>query len=158
MKTKEKERRRHARFPVIHGLIEPINLRFAQDGKEKLDHSQKISQPAVLVDLSAGGISIISFMEPPHAKLIRMDLSLHGMAHIPVEGKIVRVHSKGKTHTVGIAFTKITKKNQKQLKDMALDYIDCETRIALNLPEACVPTCRFHCLCTKTQKVPYWNK
>ena len=41
---------------------------------------------------------------------------------------------------------------------MAQDNQDCETRIELKLPEACVSTCGFHFLCAKPQKGPYWEK
>ncbi|MDE2290928.1 MAG: PilZ domain-containing protein, partial [Elusimicrobia bacterium] len=73
-----------------------------------------------------------------------------------VEGRVVRVSKKGETFAVGIAFTKIAKKFQQKIARMAEDDVDCNTRVSLGLPEACVPTCSFHSLCNKTQKAPHW--
>jgi len=151
------ERRRHHRFSLAEGLVEPITLRFSSNGGSKASPTPAKTQPAVLTDLSASGMSMIVFVEPPHAKTFEMDLNLPGMPHhIPIEARVVRVHSKGETFSVGIAFTRIEKKHQKLINDMASDHTDCETRIGLRLPEACVPDCRFHRLCRKPQKAPHW--
>lgn len=148
---RKKDRRQHHRLPVVEGLVEPINLRYALPGEEK-----SVAQPAVMTNLSAGGMLIVTFMEPPHSKRFEMDLNIPGLHHVPIEGQILRVHSKGEVHTVAIAFVKISDKDKHHISRMAQDYTDCETRISLNLPEACVPTCQCHPLCTKIQKAPHW--
>src|SRR5581483_2308332 len=129
----KQERRKHPRFPVVEGLIEPINLQIAQPDSKA---AQAKSQPAILTNLSAGGMSLLTFIEPPHAKVFDMEFGLPGLDHVPVEGKVVRVHAKGQTFNVGIQFTKISKKHQQQINNMAGDHLDCETRISLSLPEA----------------------
>lgn len=147
-------------MPVMEGMIEPITLRYADSKKNSkpahLSPEQTHSQPAILTNLSAGGMSLVTFIEPPHTKRLDMVLTLPGLDHIPIEGKVVRIHEKGETYSVGISFTKITPHHQKTISDQAQDYMDCETRLALSLPEACVPACRFHLLCTKPQKAPHW--
>ena len=143
------DKRRYARFPV-GGFVGPITLR--------LDSQGKSSQPAVLTDLSAGGISLVTFIEPPHSRRIEMILSLPGLKSVSVEGKVARVMEKGQTYKVGISFTKIEKKHKELINNMALDNQDCDIRVALKLPEACVPDCRFHHLCAKPQKALYWKK
>lgn len=164
---RESERRRHPRLPVVEGLVEPITLRYAPDasadaarpsrgGPSPAARGGLPSQPAILTNLSAGGMSLITFVEPPHARTLAMDLSLPGLEHVKIEAKVVRVLSKGQTYNVGIQFTKISAKSQKQINDVASDHLDCETRIALALPEACVPHCSFHRLCQKPQKAPHW--
>ena len=69
-------------------------------------------------------------------------------------GLVVRVLEKGQTYNVGIMFTKISKKHEMQISQMAQDHYDCETRIGLKLPDACVPNCHFAALCAKPQKLP----
>lgn len=156
------ERRRSPRLPVVEGMIEPITVKF--DGaKSEKNHAPAAAgadknQPAILTDLSAGGMSLLMFLEPPHAKKLDMVLTIPGLNHLPIEGKVVRINQKGETYNVGIAFTRIEKKHQSKISDMAQDHLDCETRIALKLPEACVKTCSFHALCGKPQKAPYWPK
>lgn len=143
------ERRKHSRFPICEGLMEPISLRYALSGAA-------ISVPAIITDLSAGGIAMVTFGEPPRAKHFEIDLNLPGLHHIPITAKILWVHTKGETYAVGMEFEDISKKDLSCLQKMAQDYQDCETRIALGLPEACVPTCGFHALCKKPQKAPHW--
>ena len=168
--THSTDRRKHPRFAVVSDLVEPIVLTYAPDkkssnieiksdrsGKKKDDIPKHLkTQPAILTDLSAGGMSLITFLAPPHAKTFKMTLTVPGLDHLPIEGRVVRVSRKGETYVVGIEFTKIAKKYQKQITEMAHDDVDCNTRIGLGLPEACVPGCGFHLLCTKTQKTPHW--
>ena len=142
------ERRQHRRFTVVEGMIEPITLQMS-DGK---------SEPAIMTDLSAGGLSLLLFREPPHTKNFDMVLAIPGLDRVPIEAAIVRVHQKGETYSVGLSFTKISKKAQDRIASMADDNADCETRISLRLPEACVQTCNFHALCAKPAKAPHWKK
>jgi hypothetical protein len=155
------ERRRHPRFKVVGDLVEPIVLRYVPDKSCKPKAKDDIpkfarSQPAILTSLSAGGVSLITFLAPPHTRLFKMALSIPGLNSVPVQGKVVRVHQKGETYIVGIEFTRIAKKYQKLISQMANDDVDCNTRISLGLPEACVPACKFHFLCTKAQKSLHW--
>jgi len=150
------ERRKHPRFPVVEGLVEPITVNFDEEKPAPGEHRPAAgpkNQPALLVNLSAGGMSLILFMEPPRSKKFEMLLNLPGLERVPIEGRVVRVLEKGATFNVGIAFTKISRKHEDQINGMAQDHLDCETRIGLNLPEACVPNCRFRALCAKPQKV-----
>jgi hypothetical protein len=149
------ERRQFARLPVVEGLIEPITLQLGggESGPVAVE-----SQPAILTNLSAGGMSLVMFMAPPRAKRLELVLAIPGFAEVPVEGRVVRIVEKGQTYNVGIAFTKISKKHQQQISDMAQDNADCDTRVSLGLPEACVKTCSFHQLCVKPQKSPFWPK
>ena len=146
------ERRRHARLRVVEGMIEPITVEL---GGEK---THSIGQPAILPNLSAGGMSLLMFIEPPHARRLDMVLNIPGLERVPIQGKVLRVHEKGPTFNVGIAFTLIGKKHQEHINAMAEDHGDCEARIALKLPEVCVKTCSFHALCAKPHKGPFWPK
>lgn len=155
----EADRRQFRRLPVVEGLIEPITLQLG-GGEDASDHGAPAitSQPAILTNLSAGGMSLVMFMAPPRAKKFDMVLAIPGFSQVPVEGRVVRIVEKGQTYNVGISFTKISKKHQLQISGMAQDHEDCNTRIALNLPEVCVKTCTFHELCMKTHKSPFWPK
>lgn len=158
------ERRKAPRVAVVSDLVEPIVLRYAADnaaGKKTVKKDDSIpkhlrTQPAILTNLSQTGLALITFLAPPHTKSFKMTLTIPGIDHLPIEGKVVRVSKKGDTFSVGIHFTKIAKKYQRMIQRMAEDDGDCNTRISLGLPEACVPDCGFHYLCTKTQKAPHW--
>jgi len=151
------ERRRHARLPVMEGIVEPIIVQFASaDGQETAKASP--GQPAILTNLSAGGMSLLMFLEPPHARRLDMILNIPGLERLPIAGHVVRVHQRGPTYNVGISFTQISKKHEAQISKMAEDHADCETRIGLKLPEVCVKSCTFHALCAKPHKMPSWPK
>jgi len=152
------ERRRHARLPVVEGMIEPITVRFGSGEDRKPGPAAGPSQPAILTNLSAGGMSLLMFLEPPHARRLDMLLTIPGLEHLPIGGKVVRVHQRGATYNVGIAFTQISRKHQDRISKMAEDHGDCEARITLKLPEACVKNCSFHALCAKPHKMPFWPK
>ncbi len=134
------ERRKHRRFSVVEGMVEPITLEMdggVNDGKK---------QPAIMTDLSAGGISLLMFVEPPHTKSFQMTLSIPGLEGVPIEASVVRVHQKGETYSVGLSFKKIPREAQKQIEKMAEDSADCQTRVSLGLPDACGSDCPFHSL------------
>ena len=134
------ERRKHRRFSVVEGMVEPITLEL--EGSDSLMHKQ----PAIMTDLSAGGISLLMFVEPPHTKSFQMTLNIPGLVGVPIEAGIVRVHQKGETYSVGLTFKKISREAQKSIEKMAEDSADCQTRTSLGLPDACGTDCPFHSL------------
>ena len=134
------ERRKHRRFSVVEGMVEPITLEL--EGSDSMMHKQ----PAIMTDLSAGGISLLMFVEPPHTKSFQMTLNIPGLEGVPIEAGIVRVHQKGETYSVGLAFRKISREAQKSIEKMAEDSADCQTRTSLGLPDACGSDCPFHSL------------
>jgi c-di-GMP-binding flagellar brake protein YcgR len=148
----ESERREHRRFPIAEGLTEPISIEFDSQTNGHAPHAV----PAVLTNLSAGGMSLVLFIEPPHTREIQLSLQLPGLKSCSMTARILRVQSKGDVYCVGLAFIKISKKDRHTINQLALDFGDCETRIQLGLPEACVPTCCYHALCSKPQKAPHW--
>ncbi|OGS07742.1 MAG: hypothetical protein A2270_04870 [Elusimicrobia bacterium RIFOXYA12_FULL_51_18] len=143
-----KERREHVRLPILHGILEPVDVNFY----DKDDVSKSRPQPAILVDLSAGGMRLITFLEPPHSKELNMVLKLAGVKEMPIIGKISWVKEKGGVFMNGITFSDIGQEDKKRISEMAEDYVDCDTRIALKLPEVCVGNCGAHGLCNKPQK------
>ncbi|MFA6317877.1 MAG: PilZ domain-containing protein [Elusimicrobiota bacterium] len=156
--SKQPDRRRHHRFSLVEGLVEPITVRFDGVAAKGERPSRGAEQPAILTDLSAGGMSMVCFAEPPKAKKLDMVLSLPGLKSVPITGRVARLHQKGQTWNVGIAFTEISSKHKSVINKMANDNLDCETRISLSLPDACVPDCSFHHLCVKPQKIAqYWK-
>ncbi len=134
------ERRRHRRFSIVEGMIEPITLELVG-----VDEASK-KQPAILTDLSAGGMSLLMFMAPPSTKSFQMTLSIPGLDGVPISASVVRVNKKGDTYSVGLSFEKITKDAVKRIEKMADDSADCQTRTALGLPDACGDDCPFHSL------------
>ena len=143
-----KERRQHVRLPIMHGILEPVEIEFFTEDS----NGKPVPQPAILADLSAGGMRLITFMEPPHTKALNIVLKLAGVKKIPVTGKISWVKDRGGVFMNGIAFSNISHDDRKRINELAEDYADSDTRHALKLPEVCVETCRANGLCNKPQK------
>jgi len=143
-----KERRKHARLPIINGVLEPVDIAYdASSGGGKT-----VAQPAMLANLSAGGMRLMTFLEPLKGKILELSLNLPGLGSIPVKGRVSWIHGKGGVYMTGIACTEIGQHAAHKIGLMAQDFEDCDTRVALKLPEACVGTCRAHSLCNKPQK------
>ncbi len=133
-------------MPVISNLIEPINLFYkTQDGKET-------SLVAILADLSASGMRMISFLGAPMAEKFSISLQLPGMQKMEISARMAWVKQKENVYTVGIEFTNIKPEYAAVISAMADDFNDCDTRILLRLPEACVANCKAHRICNKIQK------
>jgi len=133
---------------MLHGILEPVEIEFYTTDT----HGQSVPQPAILADLSAGGMRLITFMAPPHTKELNIILKLNGTKEMPVTGNISWVKDKGGVFMNGISFSHIGPEDHKCINEMAEDYSDCDTRAALKLPEVCVETCRANGLCNKPQK------
>lgn len=144
--SKQQERRKHARLSIINGVLQPIDLSF-EDETGRL-----VIQPAILDNLSAGGIRLLTFLEPPKTTNIDLVLNLPGVGEIPVKGKIAWMRTKGEVFLIGIEFLDISDKAKKRINSMAEDYEDCNTRIMLKLPDVCTHTCTANGLCNKAQK------
>lgn len=152
------ERREHIRFPVMRNVGEPIELQVIQN-------QRKVSIPGFIMDLSAGGMGIISLGNQPAelsvgAKFV-LDLKLPNLASRNLEGKIVRIAKgkKAKLHHsndewfLGIKFTKIKRSDAEKINRMAEDWSICETKIQINLPDICFRECAYWKLCEKSVKL-----
>lgn len=141
------ERRRHPRVPVINNIVEPIDLIYADD---KTGVKQQVA--AVLADLSASGMRIVSFLKAPIAGKMQINMELPYIGKFAVEAITSWVRQKGPVYTIGIEFTKIEDSIASKIQAMANDFNDCNTRILLKLPEVCVPNCKCSAVCNKLQK------
>ncbi|MBI4055015.1 MAG: PilZ domain-containing protein [Elusimicrobia bacterium] len=144
----EQERRRHPRFNLVEGLIEPVTIRIAPQRAK----GPALSHPGILTDLSAGGVRLTTFLDIPKVPWLDLSIKLPELPHISIRGKVLRVTEKSGVYALAIRFTKIKSADKRRIRKMALDNHDCNTRISLNLPDACVPHCTFHGLCAKPQK------
>lgn len=120
------DRRKDARVKFKVELIEPVDLAFAVEGSKRPQ-----TQPAILINISAGGMLLMTFMEPPHVKHLKMTLDLPGLKKFPVEGSILRVVSKGPVYSLGIRFTKISPASRKAIATLAEQHEEQEAHEAV---------------------------
>lgn len=141
------EKRRHPRVPVISNIVEPIDLAFTDEKT-----GQQHEAAAVLADLSASGMRIVSFLKAPVAGSLKIKMELPFVGKFEVEARTAWVRQKGPIYTIGIEFMKISPAVVQKITTLANDFVDCNTRILLKLPEVCVSNCKCHDICNKIQK------
>jgi len=143
MTEKKVERRKHARLPVLHEIDKPIQV--------ALD-SQK-SVPGVLVDLSASGMSLLTYALVPVGSEINLAIDLPGLKTHPLKGRVVWTIQKGEMWRMGIAFNSIDPVDFRRINKMAIECSDCDTKLALGVTDPCYKDCVYFPLCTKPAKL-----
>lgn len=137
-----KERRKHQRYPVIHEMDRPIQLSF--DGK---------SIPGVLVDLSAGGMALLTYNNISLGKETNICIDLPGLKTDDLVGHVVWAIAKGEMWRLGIAFSKISPLDFRHINKIAFDFVDCETKINLGVNDVCTEKCAYFALCQKPVRI-----
>lgn len=137
------EKRKHNRLPILHEMDEPIQI--AIDNKK--------SVPGVLVDLSAGGMSILAFASIPTGTEVNLSINVPGLKTDPLDGRVVWSIEKGEMWRTGIVFTKINPLDMRHINRLAFDSADCETKFKLGVTDICVEKCSYHPLCDKPVKI-----
>jgi len=140
-----KERRKHRRFPAVTVAKEAL--------VESQEMKLKREIPAIIYNLSAGGMALITFLSLPLNAFINLNFDLDGLKLKDVEGKIVRVEGKEKTYLIVISFTKIKAEVRKRINMMADAFDLCETRRMMGEENICSTECSYHMLCAKPIKV-----
>jgi c-di-GMP-binding flagellar brake protein YcgR len=135
-------KRRHLRYPVIHEMDQAIQLAIG---------NQTI--PSLLVDLSAGGMALLTYSSVPLGSEISLAINLHGLVTKELVGQVVWVIAKGEMWRIGISFTKVDNIDFRHINRMAFDYNDCETKLKLGVNDVCVEKCSYFQLCQKSVKL-----
>jgi len=143
------DRRLHFRFPTIT-IVKEVVI-FVTHPRTK----KKIVLPAIMYNLSAGGIAIVTFEKVPIGAIITLNLNLDGINLQNVTGKVVRVEGRNVTFLIAIDFTNLTKELKKKITMIANDADICETRIMLGEKHACKKKCTYYSLCTNPVKKKY---
>ena len=143
------ERRRYPRLPMHLSVAKLVD--FKCDGLET-------AAPAILVDLSAGGLSMICFVLPPMAQKVSFRLSLPGLVNAQVNGRIVRAHRKGDTYQVAVEFLEFQEQWSTLVSKLIRAYNVCEERLAQGDRRFCFKECAFFTLCEKDEKARVYPK
>ena len=139
----QNDKRRHNRLPVLHEMDEPIQISL----------NNKVV-PGVLVDLSAGGMALLSFSSIPADTRINLSIDVPGLKTQPLEGRVVWSLAKGEMWRIGIVFTKIDSVDFRHINRIAFDASDCDTKLTLGVTDICFEKCAYYRLCEKNIKIP----
>jgi hypothetical protein len=144
----KKDNRRHKRFPVVKDMAEPVDL-FVLDGA----HPQDL--PAVLTNISSGGMSLVVFAHVNGATKLKMLLNVPGLEGLEVQGRVAWTHAKGDMTTVGVEFNHVSADAVRKINHMAEGYQDCELKLSFGVKDVCIKECSFWPLCAKPVKLKH---
>ncbi|MCL1972121.1 MAG: PilZ domain-containing protein [Endomicrobia bacterium] len=136
------EKRKNRRMPIIKQFGEPVMMHI--DGK---------SVPGVILDLSADGVSIISYAHIPIGTDVCITIDLPSLKTKPMNGKVVWAMPKGDMWRMGIHIGTMDTLDAKLINRMAIDFNDCENKIMLGVPDVCFKKCSYYQICEKPQKI-----
>ena len=111
------ERRVHFRFPTIT-IVKEVVIAVTHPIKGK-----KKTMPAIMYNLSAGGIAIVTFDKVPLNSIITLNLDLGCVVLKGVKGKVVRIDGKNVTYLIAIDFYGINKKLKQTAKQKKWEVI-----------------------------------
>ncbi|MBA3064909.1 PilZ domain-containing protein [bacterium] len=135
------ERRIHLRFPTL-SVIKTVEIH-STDGKTDI--------PAIMCDVSVGGLAMITFMPLPKNSDIVLDLNMPDINLHKVTAKIVRVEEKNGTFLIALEFSNLNPAVKKKINAMAIDWKKCEERMSVGEKIEC-PHCSYYNLCSKEVK------
>nr|AEQ20595.1 PilZ domain protein [uncultured bacterium CSLF42] len=147
--THTHERRKHSRLPLHLSVAKLVD--FKCEGMDQ-------PTPAVLIDLSAGGLAMVCFALPKLSQNVTFRLELPGLVNAQVHGRVVRAHRKGETYQVAIAFTEFQDQWAHLVEKLAKAYKSCEDRLSQGDRRFCFRDCAFFVLCQKDEKARVFPK
>jgi c-di-GMP-binding flagellar brake protein YcgR len=136
------EKREYLRLPIMHQIGEPIDMVI----------NGKISQ-GVIMDLSAGGMSILGYINIMVDSEIKLTIDTRNLKTKSITGKAIWTKAEINMYKTGIHFTEIEPIDFIHINRMGVDCNDCDARIAASAKDVCFPKCHFHGLCNKSQKI-----
>lgn len=146
--VKKSEKRKFKRFPVLYHLIKPVLIR-TQDSKAG------ISSPAIMANLSAGGMALMTFSPIPVGKKLLISFDLKDVKVDGIKSKAVRCENRESSYIIGIQFLGLPGKIAKKINEMADAFDRCETRILIGEKPVCRKGCTYFEHCMRTAKGRY---
>ena len=141
------DRRKSKRVPITADVAKPMVLQISSPEGER-------TVPAIVINLSVGGMCILSFLPVETKELVKLNVEMNGIKMENVKARIAWIREKSGTYLLGLEFCDISRGLHKRLNAIAEDYFECEERILKGQAyEACHPNCSFWSLCTKTIRI-----
>ncbi|MCS7231458.1 MAG: PilZ domain-containing protein [Elusimicrobiota bacterium] len=113
-KYQNTERRKYKRLNVYH-LLQPIQIKTSKEN---------ISIAGILLDISAGGIGILSFKEIPLETITELTINLHNIKTDIIKARVVWVKSQEKIYRIGLQFIEISKKDFIQISNFVNSHLE----------------------------------
>lgn len=108
------ERRRYKRLNIYHLGI-PVQIKY---------NNEDILIPGILLDISAGGIGILTFKKIEPGTTVNFSISLHNFLITDVKAKVIWVKEYKNTYRMGLEFTKISNKDRQQIANYVEEHLE----------------------------------
>jgi hypothetical protein len=139
-----KEQREYLRLPIMYQIGEPIDM--VIDGK--------LIQ-GVIMDLSAGGMSILGYANIIVNSEIKIAIDIKNLKTKNITGRAIWTKAEYNMYKTGIRFTDIDPIDFININRMGADCADCDTKITSGIKDVCFPSCNFYGLCNKSHKAKF---
>ena len=143
MITSKKNRRQYRRIRLTPLFVEPIQIKIGESGKPI---------PGIMADLSAAGVSIITYGKLPIGETIKISFKVVGIPTAAIEGEVYKIREQSSTYLVVILFKDLHPEIADHLEKMAMDFEDCETKWTRGDFDFCNEDCAYYKYCSKTVK------
>lgn len=142
-KTMERtERRKHIRFPVIKRLSEPVDI-FLSDPKT----GSGDPVPGVIVDISAGGMGLITFAPIDENTTLSLNIDLPAIGKTELDAKVAWTMHKRGVYQMGMEFVNPPEEITKKLEDMGESFEKCHLTMADGKTDICRKDCACYVIC-----------
>lgn len=136
-------RRKHSRLPIIKNVA-----------KELFVSTDKGFFQGLIINLSAGGLLLLMYADLPVGSQVCLLFDYPPLETEPIFGEVIRsTQTKALVREVAIKFNKISTIDTKKINRLAIDYTDCENKIALGALDVCRKECSYYNFCEKKLKI-----
>ena len=139
-----KEKRKYLRLPIMYQIGEPIDMVI----------NGEISQ-GVIIDLSAGGMSVLGYANIMVNSEIRLTIDIKSLKTKIITGRSIWTKMEANMYKTGIKFIEIEPVDFININRMGIDCNDCDTKIMSGVKDVCFNKCNFYRLCSKSHKVKF---
>ncbi len=126
-------------------MAEPVDLFLMENEPREV--------PAVLTNLSAGGMALVVFAHVSGGSKLKIALDVHGLAGMEFQGRVAWTQYKGEMTTLGVHFDHVPPETVGRISRLAEDFQDCELKISFGLRDVCFRKCTYWELCAKPVKL-----
>ena len=138
------EKRKYLRLPIMYQIGEPIDMVI----------NGEMTQ-GVIIDLSAGGMSILGYANIMVNSEIRLTIDIRSLKTKTITGRAIWTKAEANMYKTGIKFIEIEPVDFININRMGIDCNDCDTKILSGVRDICFSKCNFYRLCNKSQKIKF---
>ena len=141
------ERRKHKRFPVVKRLSEPVDIFLAPPGAGK-----ETAIPGVIVDISAGGMRLITFAPIDANSTLSLNMDLPAIGRAEMDARVAWTQHKRGVYEIGMEFIKIPEEISRKLQQMGKAFEKCIANLANGKTNICSQKCPCYMICDNPAK------